>query len=395
MLCVLEHQTLAIVSAMHGSHHAGTTYLHLSFGRVVDRLAARAARTLLCIPIDFGPPPESRDYALTVRNIELIPQPFYTTTLAALPYLVPVCRSYARVCRRADRIFVRGMIPYVACFYALAARYRRRPCHWIVGNPLALLQTHRRAGLIKDAVSWLYAWQDRFFTRLGRGLTGGALVCNGDELGGVFRSPRTHVTVSSTVTDNEFFEREDTCQGPVVRILFIGIIRPEKGLQYLIEALPRLTSRVPVELAVVGATDQFHGYAAELREIAERLGVADRVRWLGYRTYGPEMVAELRAADVLVLPTLSEGTPRVLVEARANSLPIVATRVGGIPTSVTDGHDGLLVPPKDPAALAAAIDRIITDGNLRRALIRNGLATARQLTVDRFVDKVVRVLEES
>ncbi len=394
-LCVLEHQTLAIVSAMHGSHHAGTTYVHLSFGRVIDRLAARAARTLLCIPIDFGPPPESRDYALSAPNIELIPQPFYATTLAALPHLVPVCRSYAQVCHRADRIFVRGMIPFVACFYALAARYRRRPCHWIVGNPLALLRSHRRAGFVKDGASYLYAWQDRIFTRIGRRLTGGALLCNGAELGQMFRSPRTLVTVSSTVSENEFFERTDTCQAPVVRILFIGIIRPEKGLQYLIEALPRVTSSVPVELLVVGATDHFHGYAAELRTLAERLGVADRVRWLGYRTYGPAMFAELRAADMLVLPTLSEGTPRVLVEARANSLPIIATRVGGIPTSVTDGHDGLLVPAKNPAALAAAIDRIITDGDLRRALIRNGLATARRLTVDRFVDTVVRVLEES
>jgi len=96
-----------------------------------------------------------------------------------------------------------------------------------------------------------------------------------------------------------------------------------------------------------------------------------------------------------VLPTLSEGTPRVLVEARANSLPVVATNVGGIPTSVTDGVDGLLVPPKNVDALADAITRIVNDGELRRALIHNGLRSARSLTVDRFADLVVGVLRES
>ncbi len=83
----------------------------------------------------------------------------------------------------------------------------------------------------------------------------------------------------------------------------------------------------------------------------------------------------------------------MLIEARANGLPLVATNVGGIPTSVTDGHDGLLVPPRDPAALAAAIQRLAADGALRRSLIRNGLEAARKLTVDSFVELVSGILE--
>ncbi len=387
-------RTLGIVCTVPASRHAGGVYLHLSFGRVIDRLAAQYAKTYLCIPVAERAPLERHDYRLQAPNLEVIAQPGYRSSLAALTGIIPITRAYAQACRQADVLFVRGMVPYVAHLYALAAWRRKRPCHWIVGNPVALLHTHERAGRLVDAASLVYAWQDRFFTRLGRWLTGGAFLCNGGELGAIYRSPRTHVTVSSTVTDDEFCVREDTCQGATVQILFLGFPRPEKGIQYLVEALSLLKTQRPTELLIVGAAEEFRGYRAELETLAQRLGVAERVRWEGYVVYGPEMFRYLRAADLLVLPTLSEGTPRVLLEARANSLPVVATRVGGIPTSVTDGLDGLLVPPQDASALAAAIDRVIDDGGLRRALIRSGLATARRYTVDRFVELAVSVLEE-
>ncbi len=390
----LAQATLGIVAEMYAYRHDGGVYIHLSFGRVVDRLAARCARVLLCVPLRDGPPPASRDYRLQAQNIELVPQPFYADSRDALALVVGITRAYARVCRRADALFVRGMLPYAAHFYGQARWYGRRPCHWIVGNPIALLRSHQRSGRLKDLAALAYAWQDRRATRWGRWLTNGALVCNGAELGALYASPRTHVTVSSTVTDDEFCERPDTCQGPTIRLLFIGFPRPEKGLQYLIEALPLLKTPQPCELLIVGAAEQFQAYRAELERRAAQRGVAERIQWQGYVSYGPQMFAHLRSADILVLPTLSEGTPRVLVEARANSLPLVATNVGGIPTSVTDGHDGLLVPPKDPAALATAVTRIIADGELRRTLIRNGLATARRLTVDRFVELVAGLLEE-
>ena len=108
--------------------------------------------------------------------------------------------------------------------------------------------------------------------------------------------------------------------------------------------------------------------------------------------YGAGVTAHLRAGDVLVLPSLSKGTPHVLVEARANGLPCVATRVGGVPSVVIDGVDALLVPARDPAALAAAIARVVDDGSLRRSLIRNGLSRARQQTVDAFVDHLIKAL---
>jgi glycosyltransferase involved in cell wall biosynthesis len=188
------------------------------------------------------------------------------------------------------------------------------------------------------------------------------------------------------------FSRADTCQGPVVRILFVGFLRPEKGIEYLLHAVSQLKLDVPWELEIVGPR-QFPDYCKKLDEIAAALGICERIRWEGYVPNGKPLFDRMRAADLLVLPTLSEGTPHVLVEARANGLPCISTTVGGVPTTVTDRYDALLVPPKDATALARAMELVVGDAELRRALIRNGLLAARKQTLDRFIATVVRELD--
>lgn len=372
----------------------GRIYAHHSFGRVVDRLAANFAGVKLCVPVSEGGQDPSRDYELIATNIELVPQPYYSSTLQGLKHGTGVSSAYRRLFGAADVVFVRGMIPFVAVAYFHAWLRRRRVCHWIVGNPVALLRSHRRAGRFVDAGSLAYAVVDRCLTRLGRMLTNGWLVCNGGELAAIHRSPRTVTTVSSTLTLDEFHGREDTCGDEVVQILFVGFVRPEKGVEYLLEAVGLLRLQREWKVVIAGPSDQFPAYRLLLDEIAARTGIEDRVVWRGYVAYGPELFDCFRRSDMLVLPTLSEGTPRVLVEARANSLPVIATRVGGIPSSVEDGVDGLLVPPKDPAALAAAIERVVVDTDLRRRLIEEGRRTAQRYTLDGFVELVTRILRK-
>lgn len=231
----------------------------------------------------------------------------------------------------------------------------------------------------------LYALQDRFFTRLGRWLANGTLICNGRELARAYASPKTIEIVSSTIHESDFSPRIDTCLDPVVRILFVGFIRPEKGIEYLLEAVSLLKTSVPWELEIVGPHD-FPKYSEKLDGIAGKLCIRDRIRWSGYVPNGKPLFDRMRTADIFVLPTLSEGTPHVLVEARANGLPCISTNVGGVPTTVTDGYDALLVPPKDARALARAIKRVTGDAELRRALIRNGLMAARNQTLEQFID---------
>lgn len=385
------NRTLGYITPVRAFSHAGEIYMQAASGRVAEALAKHFDSVCMCARVVHGLPPAPFDAPLNAPNLELVPQPLWSTTAGSLFHFFGIARAYMRTCWQADVLFVRGMCPYTAVLYACAAVFRKPICHWIVGDPVALLKATTRKGPVRDTFALLYAMQDRFFTRIGRWLTQGALLCNGRELARAFASPKTFEIVSSTILDSEFFPRIDTCQEPVVRILFVGFIRPEKGIEYLLEAVSRLNTSLSWELEIVGPRD-FPDYSKKLDDIASARGIRDRIRWTGYVPNGKPLFDRMRAADLFVLPTLSEGTPHVLVEARANGLPCISTCVGGVPTTVSHGYDALLVAPQNARSLARAIERVIGNGELRRTLIRNGLVAARKQTLDRFIATVIREL---
>jgi glycosyltransferase involved in cell wall biosynthesis len=148
--------------------------------------------------------------------------------------------------------------------------------------------------------------------------------------------------------------------------LFVGACIPRKGLGFLIRALALLRD-CRVKLDVVGDLDAARGYAENLFDLTRALSLEDQVSFHG--VVPREALWEHYArADLFVLPSLWEGYGVALLDATAFALPIVATRVGGIPEIVSDGENGLLAPPRDAIALAGLIRRLCTDASLRRRL---------------------------
>lgn len=135
--------------------------------------------------------------------------------------------------------------------------------------------------------------------------------------------------------------------GAGVALGWVGRLSPEKGADVFLAALARL-ARVEVRAAIVGEGRQ----RAALEQESARLGLADRVRWLGLV---PGAGRFLAAFDAFVLSSRTEGTPIALFEAMAAGIPIIATGVGGVPDVLASGTEALLVPPEDPGALAGAI----------------------------------------
>ena len=140
-------------------------------------------------------------------------------------------------------------------------------------------------------------------------------------------------------------------------LLFVGRLRIRKGVEVLLAALRELRGRVP------GATLEIAGdgeHRAALERKAADLGLAGAVTFLGTRDAG--QVRELLAgAAALVVPSIYEGMPLVVLEAMERGVPVVASAVSGIPEVVVGGETGWLVPPEDPAALAAALAEVLTD----------------------------------
>jgi glycosyltransferase involved in cell wall biosynthesis len=174
----------------------------------------------------------------------------------------------------------------------------------------------------------------------------------------VERWNRVHI-VHCGVDPAEFSPRSHSARG--YRLLFTGRLAAVKGLPILLDAVSRLTPHHPaIELALAGDGPD----RAALERQAAELGIADRVRFLGYQS-SDQVRALLQETDVFVLPSFAEGVPVVLMEAMASGVPVVATRVAGITELVADGGSGYVVPPGDVAALVASIDALLSDPALR------------------------------
>lgn len=159
----------------------------------------------------------------------------------------------------------------------------------------------------------------------------------------------------------------DRPEGGPFTLLSVGRVVAKKGYDDLLAGLARLPQGFDWRLCHIGGGELSDRMKAE----AERLGLSNRIDWRGKRAQD-EVVAAMRAADLFVLPSKiapdgdRDGLPNVLMEAASQRLPILSTAVSAIPEFVGDGVHGRLVPPGDPAALAAAIVALAGDPPARR-----------------------------
>ncbi|HVM62079.1 MAG TPA: glycosyltransferase family 4 protein [Verrucomicrobiae bacterium] len=149
----------------------------------------------------------------------------------------------------------------------------------------------------------------------------------------------------------------------VDRILYVGSLESRKGLDILLEALKQvLQTRPDTILTVVGGGDP-----SPYQQLAERLGIAPHVRFLGFQS--AEQIARHHLDNqMFVLPSANENSPNTLAEAMVSGMPVLATAVGGIPSMVEHGQSGWLVPARDSAALANAILQLLQNPEQRTRL---------------------------
>ncbi len=208
--------------------------------------------------------------------------------------------------------------------------------------------------------------------------------------------------VVRTGVDVDFFEppAEDRPGGDEFRLVAVGMLRWLKGWEYALLAVAELAERgIPVSLDLLGGDPE-----ADMATISDRhrvehtiadLRLGDRVVLHGETE--PHRVRDaLQHAHAFLHPSLSEGLPNVVLEAMACGTPVVATDVGGTREAVTDGVEGFLVPPRDPHATAAVLERLWLDPDLRRRMGEAGRARVEaEFTLDAALDRWVAFYEEA
>lgn len=217
------------------------------------------------------------------------------------------------------------------------------------------------------------------------------LIVAGDELAERFKRSNAHIhgyvatTINPEQLEGELPDVRLAGSAPDFNILTVGRVTPTKGLEYLVEAAGRLYGEgIQVKVRIAGPLDE-PNYRTALVRRAHLLGLEGRIELLGAVPHGSALDDLYRQADVFAMPSISEGTPKVIPEAFAKGLPVVASRVGSLDRIVSEGIEGFLVPPRSVEELAQALLRLARDPLLRRRMGIAAVAKAANYTLERQI----------
>lgn len=201
---------------------------------------------------------------------------------------------------------------------------------------------------------------------------------------------------TSNLDSTSFYTRYNTCLGEKITILYTGRIEVMKGLRELLLAFYEFNKIVEFsELRIVGWEEGTERkFENELKELASKLDILDKVVFTGRLNLGEQINSEYRNADIYVLPSYAEGFPRAIWEAMANSLPVVATNVGSIPYFLKSEENCLLIEPKSESSILKSILRFYNEGELRKKVIKNASLIVNDLTIENQSAKLAGVLRK-
>lgn len=380
---------LGIICSMPAARDAaGRLVCNHSIGRLLDMMREMLPGTKLCIPI-LPHLNDSISHALSFPAEDVTELPPLSSVARSQAYYFQTRSIVRRFARSVDVLFIRLPFQIPSALLGLGTP---KLVHSVGNTHKVIAASSDYRGLMKRLALTFAAHSNATQRRMvAEPMT--RAVTNGSEMWEFLRCRDGRVVVSSCLYEREMRPRQDLKLGNPPKLLFVGYLRPEKGIHNLLDAFEMLRKSRPLKLTLVGGTDNATNAETEVRARIANSPYRDDITQTGLIDFGEELFELYRSHDVFVLPSLSEGTPRTLVEARAFGCPVVATRVGGIPSSVEHGVNGLLVEPNDSIGLAGAVERVLTDEKLRLHLIEEGLRGSSELTLEHFTGQLVEEIK--
>lgn len=381
---------LGIIATVPSARVADGIVANHSAVRLIRELASRFESAVLATSVLPVQRPSFNEVLMwpSERLVELPPM---GSTLEAQKHGRAVRRGLRFVASASDVLFIRAPIQIPWAILGLGVP---KVIHFVgEASEVARVSTDY-SGLQKAGARAFCRLADALYRRAARE-PGTRLVCNGSALRTLYgEGVKGRTVVSSCLHQSEMPGKTVlTREGRTPSILFVGYLRPEKGVETLIKAFEQVRQRYRVSLTMVGGSDKTNG--AEYRRLEGMIASSpyrDDIRQMGEVAFGPSLFELFRTHMMLVLPSLTEGTPRVLVEARAFGCPVIASDVGGVPDSVRHGEDGLLVPPGKVTDLADAMQLLLRDETTWSRLSASGWETSQSRSVERFVSEIEREL---
>jgi len=174
-------------------------------------------------------------------------------------------------------------------------------------------------------------------------------------------------------------------------IVFVGSLRPVKGVEYLIEAFNIIKNKAPAtKLFLVGDGEK----KQSLEDLVRKNNLEKQVNFIG-QVQNDDIPEYMAIADIFVLPSLSEGFPGVILESMASGLSVVATKVGGLPELIKDGENGFLVEPKNPEQISEKVLLLLEDDKLREKISNNNKEKVKRYSWENVIDKIEKIYSEA
>ena len=200
---------------------------------------------------------------------------------------------------------------------------------------------------------------------------------------------------TTTLTENDFYQRKDTCVGKEINILYSGRFDMSKGLLDLIEAFNIISKEMKnIKLNFVGwDEDENQSFLKKMKKLISKYDLDNMVVFHGFKKVGEELNKIYKKSDIFIITSYNEGFPRTIWEAMANSLPVISTDVGAIPMILADRKNSLLIKPKNISNIYDSIKTIITNKKLRKKIINSGYNLARTNTLENQTKMLIKFIK--
>jgi glycosyltransferase involved in cell wall biosynthesis len=347
-------------------------------GVFLDELASRVQFLYLCLH-EHGEKGEA-DYSIKSKNIIIISLGLKTPAWHRMIFHKQILAKKLNEIKQVDFFIVRSpspLAPFFSRYFDLS-----KIVFLVVGDYAEGRKQMEKKNLRAFLINGLLKWNDYLFLNE---MKRTAILVNSPALFQKYQpiALSTSQIKTTTLSEKDFYERLDTCEGDILKLLFTGRIDLAKGLVELVLALAELNkTEKKYTLDIVGWEARKEQPVQKLLlDLAKQTGQEKHLTFHGKMSVGEELNRMYRQSDIYIIPSYHEGFPRTIWESMANSCPVIASKVGSIPYFLKDG-EALLIEPKNIDQIVEAVKNVVSNTSLRQTLIKKGYEIAKTNTLE-------------
>lgn len=385
-----KNDTLVVFYGTTFKKNNNSYYCNGAFGRYIDELAKKYKTIILTVPVKIiMDKKELNDYKIVSNNIQIQELTHFGSYIEAKKKQSVIKKEILNYSEKWNSdVYIRHPNPFTNFVYKLAKKRNLKTVLHLVGDTRSVIeQGTKYTGVVKKIALKYVDFENKKISKI---IKNTRTLANGNGLKHFYSEDNKNVKEirTSTFSENEVINKIIPRNKTKFKLIFVGYLRHEKGLEYLIDALKELENEEEIELTIVGTGEN----ELVLKNKVLELKLEKKVKFLGHVPLGSKLFNIYQKMDLFILPSISEGTPRVLLEAMCNGVPVIATKVGGIPFTIKDGYNGLLIPPKNSKEIVKAIKYLQKNEEARRELILNGINFAKENTLENHVNEVFQFI---